>query len=166
VGYVPQSIYLTDASIRSNIAFGLEDPEIDDTRVWDALRIAQLDQFVEELPNGLDTLVGENGVRLSGGQRQRLGIGRAIYHQPEVLVLDEATSALDSETEKEVSRAIEALSGQKTLIIIAHRLSTIRQCDSIFYMQRGSIVDSGRFDELVLKNPEFKRMAESGKLEI
>ena len=108
--------------------------------------------------------MGENGVRLSGGQRQRLGIARAVYHQPEVLILDEATSALDSETEKDVSRAIEALSGQKTLIIIAHRLSTIRQCDNIFFMREGSIVDSGTFDKLVSKNPEFKRMADSGKL--
>lgn len=164
IGYVPQSIYLLDASIRSNIAFGLEDKDIDNHKVWNALRIAQLEDFAKNLTEGLDTFVGENGVRLSGGQRQRLGIARAVYHQPEVLILDEATSALDSETEKEVSRAIEALSGQKTLIIIAHRLSTIRQCDNIFFMREGSMVDSGTFDKLVSKNPEFKRMADSGKL--
>jgi ABC-type multidrug transport system fused ATPase/permease subunit len=164
IGYVPQSIYLLDASIRSNVAFGLEDKDIDNHKVWEALRIAQLEDFAKNLTEGLDTFVGENGVRLSGGQRQRLGIARAVYHQPEVLILDEATSALDSETEKEVSKAIEALSGQKTLIIIAHRLSTIRQCDNIFFMREGSIVDSGTFDMLVSKNPEFKRMADSGKL--
>jgi len=164
IGYVPQSIYLLDASIRGNVAFGLENKDIDNHKVWDALRIAQLEDFTKQLADGLDTLVGENGVRFSGGQRQRLGIARAVYHQPEILILDEATSALDSETEKDVSRAIEALSGQKTLIIIAHRLSTIRQCDNIFFMREGTIVDSGTFNELVSKNYDFKRMADSGKL--
>jgi ATP-binding cassette subfamily C protein len=164
IGYVPQSIYLLDASIRGNVAFGLEDKDIDNNKVWDALRIAQLEDFAKQLTDGLDTLVGENGIRFSGGQRQRLGIARAVYHQPEILILDEATSALDSETEKDVSGAIEALSGQKTLIIIAHRLSTIRQCDTIFLMRAGTIVDSGTFDELVSKNYDFKRMADSGKL--
>lgn len=166
IGYVPQSIYLLDADILSNVAFGLEEDEIDNSKVCEALKIAQLDLFVKQLPDGLNTFVGENGVRISGGQRQRLGIARAIYHQPEILILDEATSALDNETEKELSRAIEELSGQKTLIIIAHRLSTIMQCDNIYFMEKGSVVDSGTFNELLLKNPDFKRIAESGKLEV
>lgn len=166
IGYVPQSIYLLDASIRNNVAFGLEDEEIDDARVWEALRNAQLEGFVNGLARRLNTVIGENGVRISGGERQRLGIARALYHRPNIVILDEATSALDNETEEELSRAIEELSGDKTLIIIAHRLSTIRKCDCIYFMQNGSVVDSGTFDELYVKNPDFKRMAESGDLGI
>jgi ABC-type multidrug transport system fused ATPase/permease subunit len=160
IGFVPQSIYLLDASIRNNIAFGLEDENIDDSKVWDALKVAQLDEFVRQLPEGINSFIGENGVRFSGGQRQRIGIARALYHQPEILILDEATSALDSETEKEVSKAIEDLSGRKTLIIIAHRLSTIKKCDCVYFMQKGTIVDSGTFEELTSKNPNFERMAD------
>jgi ATP-binding cassette subfamily C protein len=166
IGYVPQSIYLLDATIRNNVAFGLEKKEIDDSKVWKAIQIAQLEMFIKDLPEGLDTVIGENGIRLSGGQRQRLGIARALYHEPEILVLDEATSSLDGETEKAVNRSIELLSGQKTLIIIAHRLSTIQSCDRIYFMKKGTIVDSGTFLELVRNNNDFKRMAESGKLDL
>ncbi len=143
IGYVPQSIFLTDDSIRRNVAFGLPNPQIDDASVWRALQAAQLDEFVRALPQGLDTLVGERGVRLSGGQRQRIGIARALYHDPDVLVLDEATSSLDAATEREVMRAVEQLHGSKTLLIVAHRLSTVEQCDRLYSLQRGKIVDSG-----------------------
>lgn len=163
IGYVPQSVYLMDASIRNNVAFALSEHEIADTKVWEALKLAQLEDFVKQLPRGLYTFVGENGVRLSGGQRQRLGIARAVFHKPEILILDEATSALDSGTEMEVSEAIDALSGQKTLIIIAHRLSTIQKCNRICYMEKGAIVASGTFEELLLNSEEFKTMSEIGK---
>ena len=163
IGYVPQSVYLMDASIRNNVAFALSEHEIADTKVWEALKLAQLEGFVKQLPRGLDTFVGENGVRLSGGQRQRLGIARAAFHQPEILILDEATSALDNETEMEVSQAIEALSGKKTVIIIAHRLSTIRKCNRIYYMEKGAIVASGTFEELLLSSQKFQAMKEIGK---
>jgi len=166
IGYIPQSIYLLDANIRNNVAFGLEDEAIDDFRVWEALKIAQLELFVKQLPNQLNTFAGENGIRLSGGQRQRLGIARALYDRPKVLIFDEATSALDNETEKEVSGAISELSGEKTLIIIAHRLSTIRHCDCLHFMVKGAIADSGTFDELLSKNPEFRQMAYAGDLSI
>lgn len=166
IGYVPQTIYLLDATIRENIAFGLEDKDIDDQKVWNALRVAHLESFVNRLPDGLNTIIGENGVRLSGGQRQRLGIARALYHEPEVLILDEATSSLDCETEREVSEAIESISGRKTIIIIAHRLSTIQKCDRIYYMKSGTIADSGTFKELISINEEFKHMAETGRLEV
>ncbi len=164
IGYVPQSIYLLDSSIRENVAFGLETKDIDESMVWNALIIAQADDIAKQLPRGLDTLVGENGVRLSGGQRQRLGIARALYHQPEILILDEATSDLDNETEKEVSLAINQISGHKTLIIIAHRLSSIQKCDCIYFMKNGSIVDLGAFKELMSKNSDFKRMVKTGKI--
>ncbi len=148
LGYIPQAIHLSDDSIRRNIAFGIADSAIEDTQVWIALRAAQLETFVRDLPQGLDTFVGERGVRLSGGQRQRIGIARALYSNPEILVLDEATSALDHDTEKEVTDAIERLSGEKTLIIIAHRISTTSKCDRIYKLVNGTIEKAGTYAEL------------------
>ena len=159
LGYVPQFIYLSDLSIRENVAFGVPEGSIDDERVWQALRSAQLAEHVAQLPDGLDTIVGERGVRLSGGQRQRIGIARALYHDPELLVLDEATSALDSDTESRVSAAIESLHGQRTILLIAHRLSTVRSCDRIHVMDNGRVVDSGTYDELLTRSPLFQRLA-------
>lgn len=143
IGYVPQSIFLTDDTLRRNIAFGIPADEIDDTAVWRAVQAAQLEQFVNDLPQGLDTLVGERGVRLSGGQRQRIGIARALYHDPAVLVLDEATSSLDTSTEHEVMEAVRALQGDKTLIIVAHRLSTVEHCNRLFRLEHGMVVEEG-----------------------
>ncbi|KEF39753.1 ABC-type multidrug transport system, ATPase and permease component [Schinkia azotoformans MEV2011] len=139
VGYIPQSIYLSDDSILRNVAFGIDDRLIDVEQVWKALETAQLKEFVEKLPNQLETSVGEQGVRLSGGQRQRIGIARALYHNPEIIFLDEATSALDNDTEKEIMKAIDSLKGEKTLIIIAHRLTTIEKCDHIFEIEDGQV---------------------------
>ncbi|WP_160722243.1 ABC transporter ATP-binding protein [Bacillus sp. USDA818B3_A] len=140
IGYIPQTIYLSDDTIRSNVAFGIEEGNIDDDKVWRALEQAQLKEFIEGLPDQLDTKVGERGVRLSGGQRQRIGIARALYNNPEILFMDEATSALDNETEKEIMKAIDGLRGEKTLIIIAHRLSTIENCDIVFKLSKGRLV--------------------------
>lgn len=143
IGYVSQSIYLTDESLRKNIAFGLAEEAIDEDAVKKAISAAYLTEFVEQLPEGLDTIVGERGVRLSGGQRQRIGIARALYHNPSILVLDEATSALDIATEKEVMEAVNALQGSKTIIIVAHRLSTIEKCDTVYNLQNGKIESQG-----------------------
>ncbi len=139
IGYIPQTIYLSDDSIRNNVAFGIKEDKIDEEAVVRALKQAQLYDFVEVLPEGLDTFVGDRGVRLSGGQRQRIGIARALYHDPEILVLDEATSALDNETESAVMEAIEKLQGQKTILIIAHRLTTIQNADVIFEVNDGKV---------------------------
>jgi len=139
LGYIPQSIFLSDDTIRNNVAFGLEVNSDVDRKVWDALEQAQLADYVRTLPEGLDTMVGERGVRFSGGQRQRIGIARALYNNPEVLVLDEATSALDNETEKAVMDSIEHLLGRKTMIIIAHRITTIRNCDVIYRVEGGKV---------------------------
>ncbi len=139
LAYIPQAIYLADESIRMNVAFGIEPEKIDEKKVWEALEEAQLSDFVRSLPEGLDTEVGERGVRLSGGQRQRIGIARALYGDPEILVLDEATSALDSETESAVMEAIDRLHGRKTLLIIAHRLTTIRNCEYIYRVENGNV---------------------------
>lgn len=139
IGYIPQSIYLVDEPVRNNIAFGIADDEIDDARIWDALEEAQLAEFIRGLPEGLDTAIGDRGVRISGGQRQRLGIARALYHNPEILVFDEATSALDNETEAAVMEAINSFHGRKTMIIIAHRLNTIEKCDIIYKVDEGKI---------------------------
>jgi len=139
LAYIPQAIYLADESIRANVAFGIEAEKIDEEKVWAALDEAQLSDFVRSLPEGLDTEVGERGVRLSGGQRQRIGIARALYGDPEILVLDEATSALDNETETAVMEAIERLHGRKTLLIIAHRLTTIRNCEYIYRVEKGGV---------------------------
>lgn len=140
IGYIPQTIFMIDETIRKNVAFGFADDEIDDEKVWAALREAQLDEFVKSLPDGLDTGIGERGIRLSGGQRQRIGIARALFEDPEVLVLDEATSALDGETEAAIMDSINRLHGKKTLIIIAHRLTTIEKCDMVYRVEDGNIV--------------------------
>ena len=142
IGYIPQSIYLIDESIRDNIAFGIDADKIDDKRIWEVLEEAQLKEFVEELPEGLDTTIGDRGVRISGGQRQRLGIARALYHNPEILVFDEATSALDGETEKAVMDAVNSFHGKKTMVIIAHRLNTIAKCDVIYKVENEKITET------------------------
>ena len=144
IGYVPQSVFLIDDTIRNNVSFGLLPEEVDDERVWEALELAQIAEFVRSLPQGIDTIVGERGVRFSGGQRQRVAIARALYYNPEILVLDEATSALDGETENAVMESIEALQGRKTLIIVAHRLTTIRGCDRVFEIVGGKAVEKDK----------------------
>lgn len=137
IGYIPQMIFMLDDTIRKNVAFGVPEDKIDEERLWEVLREAKLDDFVRGLPEGLDTGIGERGIRLSGGQRQRIGIARALYHDPDVLVLDEATSALDNDTEKAIMDAINRLHGRKTLIIIAHRLQTIKNCDMVYQVENG-----------------------------
>jgi ATP-binding cassette subfamily C protein len=159
LGYVPQAVYLLDDTIRRNVAFALADEAIDDRRVWDALAAAQLADFVGGLPEGLDALVGEQGVRLSGGQRQRIGIARAIYHDPAVLVLDEATSAVDGETERAILRGIAPADSGRTVILIAHRLTTIEDCDALFVLKRGRLVASGPFAELLELSDDFRSLA-------
>lgn len=158
IGYVPQDPYLLDDSLRRNIAFGIPDGLIDEQRLARACTSAQLDDFVRQLPEGLETIVGEDGVRLSGGQRQRVAIARALYQDPAVLVFDEATAALDNQTEREVTRAIATLQGQRTLIVIAHRLSTVEGCERLIFLQDGGVGAVGRYDEL-LRNPRFRAMA-------
>lgn len=144
IGYVPQSVFLIDDTIRNNISFGLLPEEIDDEKVWEALEQAQLAEFVRSLPQGIDTIVGEHGVRFSGGQRQRVAIARALYYNPQILVLDEATSALDGETENAVMESIDALQGKKTLFIVAHRLTTIKSCDRIFEIAEGKAIEKSK----------------------
>ncbi|MEX0822528.1 MAG: ABC transporter ATP-binding protein [Rhodothermales bacterium] len=157
IGYIPQDIYLLDTTIRRNVGFGLSEAEIDDEAVWRALESAQLGDFVRGLPRQLETLVGERGVLVSAGQRQRIGIARALYHDPPILVLDEATSALDNETERQFSDAIDRLSS-KTLIVIAHRLTTIRHSDVIHVLEEGRLVGSGDFEMLRHTNSAFRRL--------
>ena len=151
IGYIPQSIFLIDDTVESNIAFGVPEQLIDPERVERALKAAQLQELIAQLPQGIKTEVGERGVRLSGGQRQRIGIARALYHEREVLVLDEATAALDSETERLVSESIRSLAGTKTLIIIAHRLSTVEHCDRIYLLDQGRVIKSGSYQEVVVE---------------
>ena len=139
VGYIPQMIFMLDDTIRNNVAFGVAPEEQDEERIWEALKEAALDDFVRSLPDGLDTGIGERGIRISGGQRQRIGIARALYGDPEVLILDEATSALDNETENLIMESINRFMGRKTLVIIAHRLQTIEKCDMVFRVGEGRI---------------------------
>ena len=164
IGYVPQSIYIIDDSLRRNVAFAMDDNEIDELKIEKAIRLAQLEELVRDLPDGLDTRLGERGVRLSGGQRQRVGIARALYRDPEVLILDEATSSLDAETEHEINNAIERLTGEKTLIIIAHRLSTVRKCTRLAYIKDGGLIDTGSFSELKDRNTDFNNLIELSQL--
>ncbi len=145
IGYIPQSIFLLDDDIKSNVAFGVKKEEQDEDRVWEALREAQLEDFVRGLKDGINTQIGERGMRLSGGQKQRIGIARALYSNPEVLVFDEATSALDSETEAAVMSSINSLHGKKTMIIIAHRLQTIKECDLVYRVKNGKIFEDKKF---------------------
>ncbi len=167
LGYVPQTIYLTDDTLRRNIAFGLPEEEIDDKSVLRAIKAAQLDEFLETLPEGLETSVGERGIRLSGGQRQRIGIARALYHDPAVLVLDEATSALDTATEKAVMEAVNALHGEKTLLIVAHRVSTVANCDWIYRMEKGKIVDEGSFEHVLdINSVSLKKDQENQEIDM
>ncbi|MDV2993433.1 MAG: Protein glycosylation K [Chroococcidiopsis sp. SAG 2025] len=149
IGYIPQSIFLIDDTIEKNITFGVPDDLIDKPRLEKAIQSAQLEELIEQLPDGINTVVGERGVRLSGGQRQRIGIARVLYHEREILVLDEATAALDNETESLVSEAIRSLSGTKTMIIIAHRLSTLEHCDRVYSIEKGQVVKSGSYQEVV-----------------
>lgn len=145
VGYIPQMIFMLDDTIRKNVAFGIAGEEIDEERLWEVLKEAQLDEFVKSLPEGADTSIGERGIRISGGQRQRIGIARALYYDPEVLILDEATSALDNDTEAAIMDSINSLHGRKTLIIIAHRLQTIEKCDMIYRVENGkAVLERGR----------------------
>lgn len=148
IGYIPQMIFMLDDTIRNNVAFGVPSEEIDEGRLWEVLREAQLDEFVKTLPEGLETGIGERGIRLSGGQRQRIGIARALYHDPEVLILDEATSALDGDTETAIMESINRFMGRKTLIIIAHRLQTIEKCDLVYRVENGRVsLERGRLPE-------------------
>ncbi len=159
IGYIPQFIYLADDTMRRNIAFGLPDDQIEDEKIRRAVEQAQLQELVDRLPNGLDTVIGERGARLSGGQRQRIGIARALYHNPQVLVMDEATSALDNVTEHHIINAIESLRGERTIIMIAHRLTTVMNCDKLYLMENGRITDEGTYADLLARNAGFREMA-------
>ena len=159
IGYIPQFIYLSDSSIKRNIAFGIPEEQIDEEQLWYAIKAAQIEQLVKKLPEGPDSQIGEQGVKLSGGQRQRIGIARALYHNPQVLIMDEATSALDTNTERMIVSAIEAQAGKRTIITIAHRLSTVRNADKLFYLEDGKLQSSGTYDELKQNNEAFRKMA-------
>jgi ATP-binding cassette subfamily C protein len=161
LGYIPQSIFLLDDTIRRNVAFGVPEEEVDQEKVWEALYAAQVGNFImNELPDGIETMVGENGVRLSGGQRQRVGLARAIYHNPDVLVMDEATSDLDNETEHRVMEALNDLKTDRTFVMIAHRLSTVQDCDRLFFLKKGRIVARGTYEKLCATREDFRQMAQ------
>jgi ATP-binding cassette, subfamily B, bacterial PglK len=162
IGYIPQFIYLSDDTIGNNIAFGLNKEEIDQEKLKEAIKVAQLDKFINTLPQGVDTFIGERGIRLSGGQRQRVGIARALYNNPEVLVMDEATSSLDNITEKFLIQAIERLKKDRTVIIIAHRLTTVKNCDKIYFLDQGRIIAQGSYNDLIESSAQFKEMAREG----
>ena len=165
IGFVPQQGFLMDDTIRRNVAFAVQDEDIDEKRVQKALEMAQLDDFASTLPDGLSTLLGERGTRLSGGQRQRIAIARALYRDPDVLMFDEATSALDNETEHQIRSTIESLAGEKTLLICAHRLSTVRNCDRLVFMKEGRIAGVGSHDELFRSNTDYQQLCELESLD-
>jgi ABC-type multidrug transport system fused ATPase/permease subunit len=164
IGLVPQDVYILDDSLMANIAFGIPDEEVDPDALERVIRQAQLTQFVDDLPDGINSTVGERGLRISGGQRQRIGVARSLYSQPSLLILDEATSALDNETEMRISETIQALHGSLTLIVVAHRLSTIRDCDRILFLDKGFVRAIGTFDELVRSDPDFANLARLGSV--
>ncbi len=164
IGFVPQDIFLVDDTLAANITFGEVSDTISQEQLAEAITLAQLDDVVAELPEGVDTMLGERGVRLSGGQRQRVGLARALYRRPRVLILDEATSALDNETERRISDALRTLHGQLTMIVIAHRLSTVRSCDRILYLADGRVAGLDTFDALDRTNTGFARLVELGSL--
>lgn len=164
LGVVPQDVYLLDASLAENIAYGEVAHDIDHERLGEVLGLAQLDEFVGDLPEGLSTRLGQRGVRLSGGQRQRVGLARALYRRPRVLILDEATSALDNETEHEITRTVEALRGEMTMVVVAHRLSTVRNADHLIFMAEGVVEAQGSFDEVRSQSASFNRLVQLGEL--
>ncbi|MGV3102481.1 ABC transporter ATP-binding protein [Rothia sp. 32237D007AR] len=164
VGYVPQDVFLSGKSIREEIAYGLKAEEIDDPRVWECIRLAELTDMVKSMECGIYTEIGQNGTRLSGGQRQRIGLARAFYRNPSVLILDEATSALDNETEHKITQAINRLTEGRTVFIVAHRLSTVRNVDQLLYLSNGYIVSQGTFSEVRRDNAEFARLVDLGQL--
>jgi len=165
LGYVPQDIFFLDATLAENIAFDVDRTQIDDARLARAIHQAQLEELVAELPEGVNTPLGEHGSRLSGGQRQRVGIARALYRQPELLVMDEATAALDNETEHRLTQAITALHGEITVILIAHRLSTVRHCDQLVFLKDGQVEAVGGFEEVRERSPDFAELVRLGSLE-
>lgn len=158
VGYVPQQVFLLDASIKENIAFGVDADTIDLLALQKVIRIAQLEEFIDQLPNGIDTKIGEKGAKISGGQRQRIGIARALYRDPDILIMDEATSALDAATEKEFNNALKNLMQEKTLIVIAHRLSSVQICEEIIQLEQGRIIASGKYNDMLEKSESFRRI--------
>ena len=160
IGYIPQFIYLADDTIRRNIAFGIADEQISEEKLEKAVRDAQLHELIKSLPEGLDTKIGESGVRLSGGQRQRIGIARALYDQPDVLIMDEATAALDNITERQVIEAIELLRGERTILMIAHRLSTVQNCDRLYLLENGRLMAEGTYDSLSRESKLFQNMSD------
>lgn len=166
IGYIPQDIFLLDDSLAENIAFGERGEGRDDERIMECIRLASLQEFVESLPSGIGTQIGERGTRLSGGQRQRVGIARALYHDPAILVMDEATSALDNQTEEDVISTITHLSQNMTVVMVAHRLSTVRNVDQIIFLESGRVTGKGTFDEVRQSNPHFARLVELGDLGI
>jgi ABC-type multidrug transport system fused ATPase/permease subunit len=159
MAYVPQDVKVLSGTVRENVALGIPPHEIDDLLVWEALERAHLSDFLVQDRLGIDTAVGENGVQLSGGQRQRLGIARALYSRPRLLVLDEATSALDAETEKMITETLDSLAGKVTLIVIAHRLATVRNCKQVIYLRDGQIAGSGSFEHVRTAVPDFDAQA-------
>jgi ABC-type multidrug transport system fused ATPase/permease subunit len=160
IGYVPQSVALFDSTVRENIALGLAPDSYEESQIWRALEIAHLSNFIDSQPAKLDALIGERGVRLSGGQRQRLGLARALFTRPKLLVLDEATSSIDTETEHAITEALNSLARDTTIVTIAHRLSTVRRADQVVYLEAGRVISIGAFEQVRLEVPQFERQAQ------